>query len=210
MKSHKVEDLRNVSLIAHGGAGKTSLTEAMLYNAGVINRLGKVEDGSTVSDYDPEEIRRHISVNTAVTPWEWGDHKVNLLDTPGYADFVGEVKGAIRVSDAVVVVLCAASGVEVGTELVWQYADELKLPRMAFINKMDRDNANFQRTVDQMKLKFRANLLPLHLPIGSQANFKGVIDLLSMQAYLGDEQKGSEVPGELQDEAKAMRAQHGP
>jgi elongation factor G len=207
MKSYKVEELRNVSLIAHSGAGKTSLAEAMLYNAGVINRLGKVEEGNTVSDYDQEEIRRQISVNTSVTPWEWEDHKVNLLDTPGYADFVGEVKGAIRVSDAVVVVLCAASGVEVGTELVWQYADELELPRMAFINKMDRDNANFQRTFDQMKLKFGVNLLPLQMPIGSQANFEGVVDLLSLQAYLGDAEKGSDIPAELQDEAKAMREQ---
>lgn len=207
MKSYKVEELRNVSLIAHSGAGKTSLTEAMLYNAGVINRLGKVEEGNTVSDYDPEEIRRQISVNTSVTPLEWEGHKVNLLDTPGYADFVGEVKGAIRVSDAVVVVLCAASGVEVGMELVWQYANELELPRMAFMNKMDRDNANFQRTLDQMRLKFGVNLLPLQLPVGSQADFTGVVDLLSMQAYLGDEQKGSDVPAELQDEAKAMREQ---
>jgi elongation factor G len=146
MKSYKVEQLRNVSLVAHSGAGKTSLTEAMLFNAGVINRMGKVEEGNTVADHDAEEIRRQISVNTALAPWEWDDHKVNVLDTPGYADFVGEVKGAIRVSDAAVVVLCAASGVEVGTELVWQYADERELPRLAFINKMDRDNANFQRT----------------------------------------------------------------
>ena len=207
MKSYKVEELRNVSLIAHSGAGKTSLTEAMLYNAGVINRLGKVEEGNTVSDYDPEEIRRKISVNTSVTPWEWAGHKVNVLDTPGYADFVGEVKGAIRVSDAVVIVLCAASGVEVGTELVWQYADELKLPRLAFINKMDRENASFQRTLEQMRAKFSVNLVPLQLPIGSQANFKGVVDLLTMQAYLGDGKKGSDIPAELRDEVQTMRQQ---
>nr|MBC7245397.1 elongation factor G [Chloroflexota bacterium] len=207
MKSYKVEELRNVSLIAHSGAGKTSLTEAMLYNAGVITRLGRVDEGNTVSDYDPEEIRRKISVNTSVTPWEWEGHKVNLLDTPGYADFVGEVKGAIRVSDAVVVTLCAASGVEVGTELVWQYADELKLPRLAFINKMDRENASFQRTLEQMRAKFSANFVPLQLPIGSQANFKGVVDLLSMQAFLGDGKKGSDIPAELRDEAQAMRQQ---
>lgn len=207
MKSYKVEELRNVSLIAHSGAGKTSLTEAMLYNAGVVTRLGRVDEGNTVSDYDPEEIRRKISVNTSVTPWEWEGHKVNLLDTPGYADFVGEVKGAIRVSDAVVVTLCAASGVEVGTELVWQYADELKLPRLAFINKMDRENANFQRTLEQMRAKFSAHFVPLQLPIGSQATFKGVVDLLSMQAFLGDGKKGSEIPAELRDEAQAMRQQ---
>lgn len=207
MKSYKVEELRNVSLISHSGAGKTSLTEAMLYNAGAITRLGRVDEGNTVSDYDPEEIRRKISVNTSVTPWEWEGCKVNLLDTPGYADFVGEVKGAIRVSDAVVVVLCAASGVEVGTELVWQYADELKLPRLAFINKMDRENASFQRTLEQMRAKFSANFVPLQLPIGAQATFKGVVDLLSMQAFLGDGKKASEIPAELREEAQAMRQQ---
>jgi len=207
MKSYKVEEMRNVSLIAHSSAGKTSLAEAILYNAGAISRLGRVDEGNTASDYDAEEIRRKISVNTAVCPWEWEGHKVNLLDSPGYADFVGEVKGAVRVSDGVVVVLCAASGVEVGTELVWQYADELKLPRLAFINKMDRENASFQRTLEQMKVKFAATFVPLQLPIGSQAAFKGVVDLLSMQAYLGDGKKASDIPAELQDEARMMRQQ---
>jgi elongation factor G len=207
MKSYKAEQLRNVSLVAHSGAGKTSLAEAMLYNAGVTNRLGKVEEGNTVTDYDPEEVRRGISVTTAVAPWEWDDHKVNLLDTPGYADFVGEVKGALRVSDSAVVLLCAASGVEVGTELVWQYADELKLPRIAFVNKMGRDNASFQRTLDQLKLKFGVTPLPLTIPVGSQADLQGVVDVLSMKAYLGDDQKESDIPAELQDQAQSMRQQ---
>jgi len=207
MKSYKVEQLRNVGLVAHSGAGKTSLAEAMLYNAGVINRLGKVEEGNTVTDYDPEEARRGISVSTAVAPWEWDDHKVNLLDTPGYADFVGEVKGALRVSDAVVVLVCAASGVEVGTELTWQYADEQALPRIVFINKMERDNASFQRTLDQLKLKFGVTLLPLTIPIGAQANFQGVVDLLSMKAFLGDAGKESDIPAELQEQAQSMRRQ---
>lgn len=207
MKSYKVEELRNVSLIAHSAAGKTSLTEAMLFNTGVLSRLGKVDEGNTVSDYDPEEIRRKISVNTSVCPWEWEGCKVNLLDTPGYADFVGEVKGAVRVSDAVVVIVCAVSGVEVGTELVWQYADELELPRLVFINKMDRENSSFQRTLEQIKAKFSATFVPLQLPIGSQATFKGVIDLLSMQAYLGDGKKASDIPAELRAEAQTMRQQ---
>jgi elongation factor G len=207
MKSYKVEELRNVSLIAHSGAGKTSLTEAMLFNAGAINRLGKVEEGNTVSDYDPEEIRRKTSVNTSVTPWEWQGCKVNLLDTPGYADFVGEVKGALRVSDAAVVLICAASGIEVGTELTWQYADELKLPRLAFINKMDRENASFQRTLEQMKAKFNPTFVTMQLPIGSQATFTGVIDLLSMRAFLSDGKKEAEIPAELREEAQAMRQQ---
>lgn len=207
MKSYKVEELRNISLIAHSGAGKTSLTEAMLFNAGVINRIGTIEEGNTVSDYDPEEIRRHISVNTAVAPWEWAGHKVNLLDTPGYADFVGEVKGAIRVSDAVVIVIGAASGVEVGTELGWQYADELKLPRMVFINKMDRENASFDRSIEQLKAKFDASFVAVQLPIGIQATFKGVVDVLSMKAYIGDGKKASDVPAELQEQAKALHQQ---
>ena len=207
MKSYKAEELRNVSLIAHSAAGKTSLTEAMLYNTGVLSRLGKVEEGNTVSDYDPEEIRRKISVSTAVCPLEWEGSKVNLLDTPGYADFVGEVKGAVRVSDAVVVMVCAVSGVEVGTELVWQYADELNLPRLVFINKMDRENSSFRRTLEQIGAKFSATFVPLQLPIGSQATFKGVVDLLSMQAYLDDGKKGSNVPPELQEEAQTMRQQ---
>ena len=205
MKNYKTEELRNVSLVAHSGAGKTSLAEAMLFNAGAINRLGKVEEGNTVSDYDPEEIRRHMSVNTSVTPWEWQGHKVNVLDTPGYMDFVGEVKGAVRVSDGVVILVCATSGVEVGTELTWQYADELSLPRLVFINKMERENANFQNALEQLKAKFGANLVPLQLPIGSQLNFKGVIDLLSMKAYLGDGKTASEIPADLLQQAQTLR-----
>ncbi|HOU22999.1 MAG TPA: GTP-binding protein, partial [Anaerolineae bacterium] len=161
MKSHKVEELRNVSVISHSGAGKTSLTEAMLFNTGAINRLGRVDDGTTVSDYDPEEVRRKISVSTSVVPWEWDSYKVNLLDTPGYADFVGEVKGAIRVADGAVVVVCATSGVEVGTELVWEYADERKLPRLVFVNKMDRENSSLEHTLEQLRAKFPATFLLL-------------------------------------------------
>ncbi len=207
MKSYRVEELRNVSLIAHSAAGKTSLTEAMLFNTGVLSRLGKVEEGNTVSDYDPEEVRRKISVNTSVCPYEWEGCKVNLLDTPGYADFVGEVKGALRVSDGAVVLVCAVSGVEVGTELTWAYADELKLPRLIFINKLDRENASFQRALEQLKVKFGATFVALQLPIGSQATFKGVIDLLSMQAFLGDGKKASEIPAELREQAQTMRQQ---
>jgi len=207
MKSYKVEQIRNVSLIGHSGTGKTSLTEAMLYNAGVTSRLGSVEEGNTVSDYDPEEIRRQTSVNTSVTPWEWEGRKVNLLDTPGYADFVGEVKGAVRVSDGVVVVLCAASGVEVGTEMVWQYADESRLPRLAFVNKLDRENASFERTLEQMNAKFGANFVPLQVPIGSQADFEGVVDVLSMKAYVGEGKQTADIPAELAEQAARLREQ---
>jgi elongation factor G len=207
MKNYKAEELRNVGLVSHSGAGKTALGEAILFNVGATTRLGKVEEGNTVSDYDPEEVRRRSSVSTAILPWEWEDVKVNMLDTPGYVDFVGEVKGTLRVCDGVVVVLDAAAGVEVGTELTWQYADEMKLPRLAFINKMDRENASFQRSLDQMKAKFGENLVPFNLPIGAQDTFTGVVDLLSLKAYVGDGKKATDIPAELREQATMLHQQ---
>jgi elongation factor G len=207
VKAYSVDKLRNVVLLAHSGTGKTSLAEAMLYDTGNVPRLGRVEDGTTTSDYDPEEQRRGISVNTAVLPCEWQDHKVNVLDTPGYMDFVGEVKGAIRVADAAIVVVCAASGVEVGTELMWSYANEQMLPRLVYINKMDRDNASFDRTLAQLGEKFDAKFVPLQIPIGSHESFRGVIDLVSMKAYVGEKGDAVEIPDELRDRAQAMHAE---
>jgi len=203
--SYKTEQLRNIALIAHGSAGKTSLAEAMIFDAGVTSRLGKVEEGTTVSDYDAEEIRRKISLNTSIIPCEWNGHKVNVLDTPGYMDFVGEVKEAVRVSDGVVVVLDAVSGVEVGTELVWGFADEQNLPRLVFVNKMDRENASFTRTLEQLGQKFEGNMIPVQLPVGSESQFKGVVDLVSMKAYLGDKGEEGEIPEGLEDEAEEYR-----
>ena len=203
--SYKIEQLRNVALIAHGSAGKTSLAEAMIFDTGATNRLGKVEEGTTVSDYDAEEIRRQISLNTSIIPCEWNGHKINVLDTPGYIDFVGEVKGAVRVADGAVVVLDAVSGVEVGTELVWGFADEQNLPRLVFVNKMDRENANFKRTLEQLGQKFEGNMIPIQLPIGSESEFKGVVDLVSMKAYLGDKAEEGEIPASLGDELEEYR-----
>ena len=205
MKDYQADKLRNVVLLAHSGTGKTSLSEAMLYDAGNISRLGRVEEGTTTSDYDPEEQRRGISVNTSVLPCEWQEHKLNILDSPGYTDFVGEVKGAIRVADAAIVVVCAAAGVEVGTELMWSYADEMELPRLVFINKMDRDNADFQRTLDQMQQRFETKFVPLQLPIGAHDSFRGVIDLISMKAHLGEKGEEAEIPAELRDQAETMQ-----
>ena len=205
MKDYTVDKLRNVVLLAHSGTGKTSLSEAMLYDTGNISRCGRVEEGTTTSDYDPEEQRRGISVNTAILPCEWQDHKLNILDTPGYMDFVGEVMGAIRVADAALIVVCAAAGVEVGTELMWSYADESDLPRLVFINKMDRDNASFQRTLGQLQEKFETKFVPLQLPIGAYDSFRGVVDLISMKAYLGEKGEEAEIPAELRDQAETMQ-----
>src|SRR5262249_43816840 len=162
---------------AHGGAGKTSLSEAMLFLSGTINRLGRVEEGSTTSDYDPEEMRRHISVQLSLLPFEWAGCKVNLLDTPGYSDFIGEVKEGGRVVDGAVLVFTALTGVEVGTEQAWNYCGEAGCARMAFVNKMDRENANFQRTLDQLQARLGSSLVAIQLPIGAEARFEGVVDL---------------------------------
>jgi elongation factor G len=205
MTEYNSANIRNLVLLGHGSSGKTSLSEAMLYDVGIINRLGKVEEGNTVSDYDSEEIRRKISLNTSLLPIEWEGHKLNVLDTPGYLDFVGEVKSAVRVADAAVIVLDAVSGVEVGTEMVWNHADEHDLPRIAFINKMDRENANFQQVLDQSADKFQTRFIPAQLPIGSQADFKGVVDLVSMKAYAGQKGAAEEIPAEMAGEVEEAR-----
>ncbi len=207
MKEYKTEQLRNIALLSHGSAGKTSLAEAMLFNTGAINRLGRVDEGTTVSDYDEEEVRRHISLSTSIVPCEWKGHKINVLDTPGYLDFVGEVKGAVRVADGALILLDAASGVEVGTDLVWGYADEQNLARLVFINKMDRDNASFKRCLDALKEAFEADFIPIQLPVGSQADFEGIVDLIAIKAYLGSKAEEGESPASLQDEIGDYRLQ---
>ncbi len=143
MPQYGLENIRNVVLLSHCGAGKTSLSEVILFTTKTISRLGKADDGTTTSDYDPDEVKRKISLNLTMLPCQWQDTKINLIDTPGYSDFVGEVKAAIRVSEGAVIVICAASGVEVGSEQVWAYSEEANLPRLIFINKMDRENADF-------------------------------------------------------------------
>ncbi|MBM4466361.1 MAG: elongation factor G [Chloroflexi bacterium] len=207
MKEYQTEQLRNIALLSHGSAGKTSLAEAMLFNTGAITRLGRVDEGTTVSDYDEEEIRRHISLSTSVVPCEWNGHKINALDTPGYLDFVGEVKGAVRVANGALILLDAVAGVEVGTDLVWGYADEQNLPRLIFINKMDRENANFKRCLDALREKFEASFIPIQLPVGSQADFEGVVDLIAMKAQQGSKAEEREIPASLQDEIDDYRLQ---
>ncbi len=211
MKSYEMGKLRNLGIIAHGGAGKSSLAEAFLFNTGIINRLGKVSDGNTVSDYLPEEVKHQVSISTSIIPCEWKDHKINFLDTPGYSDFFGEVKSALRVTEGALLVLCGVGGLEVQAEILWEYTDSLNLPKVIFVNKLDRENANFNKVVEQVKGFYsQAKIIPIQIPIGSEASFSGVVDVLAQKAYVF-EQNGSgkfqvkPVPADLADEVSMLR-----
>ena len=205
MQQYGLENIRNLVLLSHCGAGKTSVSEAILFTAGAITRLGKVNDGTTTSDYDPGEVKRKISLNLAILPCQWEGTKINLIDTPGYADFVAEVKAAIRVSEGAIIVVCAASGVEVGSEQVWAYSEEANLSRLIFVNKMDRENADFYKTLEQVQSKFGTRCIPLQLPIGAHDDFQGIVDLLTMKSYIGSPIKEAEIPSSLQDQASSFR-----
>lgn len=209
MKKYPSEAIRNIALISHGGAGKTSLAEALLYTGGAVNRLGNIEAGTTTTDYDPDEIKRQVTINVGLAPLEWSGVKVNLLDTPGYFDFIGDLLGALRVADCAAVVVCAVSGVEVGTEKVWRYADEFNLPRLVLINKLDRENADFAGALAQLQKHFGIKVVPVQLPIGKEENFKGLVDLVEEKAfYFSDEGKKldeAEIPEELRGEAETLR-----
>ncbi len=204
MHHYPIEKIRNVVFLSHSGAGKTSLTEAILFATGTINRLGKVDEGTTTSDSDPEEIKRKISINLSILPCVWKDIKLNLIDTPGYPDFVGEVKAGLRVSEGAIIVVCAASGVEVGTEQVWKYVTDAGLPCLIWINKMDRDNADFFRTVEEIQSKLSQKCLPFQLPIGSQKELKGIVDLLTLKGH-GISSQEIEIPPSIYEQAKAYR-----
>ncbi len=200
MKTFTSAQIRNVALVGHGGVGKTTLAEALLADAGVIGRVGRVEDGTTVTDTEPEEIKRHLSVSTALAAFESHGCKLNLLDCPGYADFFAEVQAGLAMADLAVIVVSAVEGVEVQTEIAWEAAAALGLPRMIFINKLDRERASFDRTLDQLRTIFGAGVAPLELPVGEETDFRGVIDLLRDKAFIyGDDGVGVEqdVPDEL-------------
>lgn len=193
--------IRNVALVGHAGAGKTTLAEALLYRAGTIQRLGTVEDGTTVTDFDPEEHARGMSLALALAPFEWKGFKINLIDAPGYADFVGDVHAAMRVADLAVFVVSAVEGVEVQTEYAWGLAEDLGVPRMIFINKLDKERASFDRTLAQLRDRFGAGIAPIELPIGEQEDFHGVADLFRDKAYVYDSghAEESEIPEEMSD-----------
>src|SRR5512140_3538491 len=196
MKEYTTEFVRNIALVSHGSAGKTMLAEAFLHTSGGTTRVGKIEDGSTFSDYDDEEIRRKISLYTTVLPIEFREHKVNVLDAPGFTDFIGEVVSALSGADAAVVLVEAVAGMEVGTEVAWRYADDFNMPRFVVINKLDRDNASFAKayaSVEEFAKSGSHRLVKVELPIGEKHDFKGVIDLISMKAYMGDGKTPSEI-----------------
>jgi len=212
VKQYPADRIRNVGLFSHGGAGKTSLTEALLFDTQATTRLGRVEDGNTVADFDPDEVKRRISVSTAVAPVEWRETKINLLDAPGYADFLGEVTSALRVCDAALILIDASAGVEVGTEQAWRLAAERNLPRMLFINKMDRENADFDRALASAREAFGKAVAPIQFPIGREKSFRGIVDLLAEKSFTfhdngdGGFETGP-IPDELQEWCEFFRRQ---
>ena len=207
MKEYTTEFIRNIALVGHGGTGKTMMAEAFLHFSGATTRLGKVEDGTTASDFDDEEVRRKLSLYTSVIPIEHKKTKVNILDAPGYTDFVGEVISALSVADGAAVLLDSVAGVEVGTEIAWRYCDEFNLPRMVIVNKMDRDNANFEKVFASLEEFSGARLIKLQLPWGERGEFKGVIDLLSNKAYEGDGKTAVDIPAEFVDAVEEARGE---
>lgn len=209
MKQYTTEDLRNVGLFGHGGSGKTSLSEALLYTAKVIDRMGKVENGNTTSDYEPEEIKRGISLSLSLLPLEWKGKKINIIDTPGYADFIGEVISALMAVDSAILVIDAISGIQVQHEKIWSLAQENNIPIAFVVNKLDRESSNFLDVVANLQERFGNKAIPLTLPIGKESDFKGVVDLLEKKAYLYPNDKGdpqdTEIPSDLSSMVEKWR-----
>lgn len=203
MKNYTTKNLRNMGIIGHSGSGKTTLTEAILYYAKATDRFGKIEEGNTISDYDAEERKRKISISTSISPCEWKNVKINLVDIPGYFDFVGETFQGLRATDIAMIVVSGISGIQVGTEKAWHYVNEYKLPKALYVNKLDRENSDFDKILQSLKEKFGISVVPVQYPIGSENNFKGVINVISRKARIFDEKNQrmieSEIPAELID-----------
>ncbi|HTI14274.1 MAG TPA: elongation factor G [Dictyobacter sp.] len=208
MKVYPAEQIRNVALISHVGAGKTSLIDSALFDSGAVTRQGKVDEGTSIVDYDPDEIKRRMTLNVKVLPVEWNNHKINFIDTPGYPDFIGEVKAGLRVADAAILVVSAEKAVEVGTELTWKYANERTLPRMIVVNKLDRENTSFDQALDALRRQFGLKVVPLQIPIGEQSNFKGVVNLVTQKACTfetGTQVQEIAVPDDLKEQLNKYR-----
>ena len=205
MKDFKIEQIRNIGVVGHGGVGKTSLVEAMLYSGKITTRLGKVADGTSTSDYTDDEIERKISIGSSLLHLEWKNHKINVVDMPGYQDFIGEVVGGLRVTETALILLSAQSGVEVGTEQVWNIAENYKLARMLFVNRMEKEHANFEKALKEAKEAFGQKVVAIQIPMGEGLNFKGLIDLIKMKALYFDpdgKYKEDKIPAELEGKAK--------
>ncbi|MGI6296888.1 MAG: elongation factor G [Armatimonadota bacterium] len=207
MKTYPINDIRNVALVGHQSTGKSSLAEAMLYASGAISRMGRIDDGSSVSDFDQDEISRKMSINAAVLPCEWKKTKINFIDTPGYPDFVGDVVGSLRAVEAALLVVDGSGTIEVGTETGWDLAEEAGITKLFFVNKLEKENSDYARTLEALRNKFGTSVAPLQLPIGSEDKFSGVVDLLSHKAYTWANGKISpaEIPADMADEIETMR-----
>ena len=209
MKEYKTKNLRNVGIVGHSGAGKTSLTEAVLFYTKTIDRVGKVEEGTTTSDYDQEEKKRRISVSTAVAPCEWENIKINLVDMPGYFDFIGEMVEGLRAVDLALITVCGVSGIQVGTEKAWDYVSKNKMPRAFFINKLDRENSNFEKVLSGLKDRFGISVVPIQYPIGSEADFKGIVNVISRKARIFNPKthamEEAAIPAELIDKVEECK-----
>jgi elongation factor G len=207
MKDYTADKLRNIALVGHGASGKTSLAAAFLFNAGVTTRLTKVDKGNTITDFEPEEIERKITIGSALCFVEYKDHKINIVDTPGYSNFLWDTRASLRAVDAAAVLIDGVAGVEVGTEKVWEMLEELSLPRIMIINKLDRENANFSRTMESIQQFFGRRAVPVQIPIGEEKNFRGVIDLVRQKAFLFEKDesgtfKEGPIPAEFKGEAE--------
>ncbi len=205
MKDYTADKIRNIAIVGHGSSGKTSLTSSFLYNAGITSRLGKVEKGNTITDYDPEEIERKISINSALCHLEWNGSKINVIDSPGYTNFLWDTRACLRAVDGGAVVICGVAGVEVGTEKVWEMLKEFKLPRIIIINKLDRENSDYTRTLNSIRQFFGRQAVPVQLPIGKEKNFSGVVDLIKKKAFLFEKNergkfKEEDIPSDLKAE----------
>src|SRR5574341_596261 len=180
----EISRIRNIGFVGHGGVGKTSLVEAILFRTGMTNRLGRVGDGTATTDFDPEEVKRQISINTAVAFCDYRNHRINLVDMPGYGDFIAEARAGLRVVEGAVIVVDAVAGVEVQTEKVSRFAQEYGLPRLCFVNRMDRERADFARTLESIQRRLKGRFVPLHVPIGQETGFRGLVDVLRMKGYV--------------------------
>jgi elongation factor G len=210
MAKYDTAKVRNVGIVAHGGAGKTSLTEAILFATGTNDRLGRVDDGTSTMDFEPEEIKRKISVSSALNHGEWNGHSLHIIDTPGYGDFIADTRSCLRVLGGAVVIISAISGVKVQTEEVWEWANEAEIPRIAFVNKMDRERANFLRAMGDMEKALGARAVAVQIPLGAEEEFEGVIDLVRMKAYRYDQDSSGkfteiDIPAEYLSDAESMR-----